>query len=202
VFFVALAAFFHKSAMLFAPIGILVATSKRSLLMFMLFLLACLFLKFQSWERSLEIVKVYTDIYYPANFLEAAKEGGDPKKGLYSPGAYLRVAMNVFPAIIFLMFWKRFRLKAEESSLWIWMSIIAISGIPQLVLMTSSTIVDRMAIYFVPVQLFVYSRFQCLFRVGVSRQLTTALVIGVYAIFQFIWFNYGNNSFAWVPYQF
>jgi hypothetical protein len=189
VFFIALATVFHKSAILLAPIGILVNTSKRLWLFFLLLIMLFVFLKVQPWERSVGLISSYEI---------AAKYG----QRLESPGSYVRIAMNVFPAVIFLWFRKRFQLKSIELSLWSWMSIFAISSILQLALISSSTIVDRIAIYFIPVQIFVYSRFQCLFKPRSSQQFATAIVIIVYVATQFIWFNSGNNSFAWVPYKF
>jgi hypothetical protein len=191
VVFVFVAALFHKSAILLAPIGILVSTSKRFLLLVLLSLAGGLFINIQSWERSLQILHSYTSFNNVNTGI----------KGMASPGASFRVAMNVIPAGLFLIFWKRFKLEKGELSLWIWMSLLALSSIPQLFLIPSTTIVDRLAIYFTPVQLFVYSRFQCLFKAGVSRQLVTTIVLGVYTLFLFIWFNFGNNSFAWLPYR-
>jgi len=65
----------------------------------------------------------------------------------------------------------------------------------------SSTAVDRIALYVIPLQLFVFSSLPGLVR---DRGTSTALILGVVAYsfaVQFVWLNYADNAMEWVPYR-
>jgi hypothetical protein len=63
-------------------------------------------------------------------------------------------------------------------------------------------IIDRLTIYLIPMQIFVYSRIGYCF--GLFRRgwlMWTTAVIAYAAAVQFVWLNYAVNSFAWLPYR-
>ena len=74
-------------------------------------------------------------------------------------GAGVRVAMNALPGLIFLLFHKRFVLTSEQRQLWTYMAWASIAFVGLLVVSPSSTAVDRVALYLIPLQLFVWSHF-------------------------------------------
>ncbi len=123
--------------------------------------------------------------------------------GYESSGAAIRVAMNALPAAIFLLFRRRFRLSSSEESFWFWMSWGALVFIVLLIISPSSTAVDRLALYWIPIQIFVWSRLpQAMgYYVGTQRQWT--IIISLYAIIiQYVWLFHADHSFAWLPYKF
>jgi hypothetical protein len=120
-----------------------------------------------------------------------------------SQGAAVRVAMNAVPAAIFLAFRRRLAADDQARRLWAWMSSLALLGIPLLLVSPSSTAVDRMALYLIPVQIFVFSRLPDL--AGRNRHLGNALtvaVVGFCAAVQAVWLNFASHSYAWLPYRF
>jgi hypothetical protein len=67
----------------------------------------------------------------------------------------------------------------------------------------SSTAIDRISLYLIPIQMLVFSRLPTAFpghREGTKNQLMLVL-IAYCAIVQFVWLNYATHSYLWVPYQ-
>ncbi|RYD64013.1 MAG: EpsG family protein [Verrucomicrobiaceae bacterium] len=120
-----------------------------------------------------------------------------------SEGAAIRVAMNAVPAAIFLAARKRFFLSSFELRLWTNVSFLAMLCIVWLFLSPSSTAVDRMALYLIPLQIMVFSRFPEIFP-KLSPELAKGVTLAVilyFALVQFIWLNFATHSVAWIPYQ-
>ena len=67
----------------------------------------------------------------------------------------------------------------------------------------SSTAVDRLALYFIPLQLFVFSRLPQVLGNEIHTQGIWVLVVLIYSfIVQFIWLFYAQHREFWIPYQF
>jgi EpsG family len=181
---IALAALFHKTAVLLAPIGMLVGTTNRvwtyligasgTIIMFYLLL-----------DRSVDnLVSGYIEAEYQ------------------SDGAALRVAMNALPALAFIATKKRFGLSSADNRLWTIMAWCALIFIVLLVVSPSSTAVDRMALYFLPIQIFVLSRLPLAW--SRTRLHSGNLQFGVIiysAVILFVWLNFATYSTYWIPYK-
>ncbi len=119
-----------------------------------------------------------------------------------SSGAAARVALTVTTGVVFLLLPNKREIYGQRYTLWRNMAIASLALIPAFVLIQSSTIVDRISILFVPLQLVVFG--------GLSRSITTspilkgAVIIAVSA-FQLatltIWIYFSVNSSAWIPYR-
>jgi hypothetical protein len=120
-----------------------------------------------------------------------------------SSGALIRIAMNALPAALFLLFRKRFQLSVEQRSFWGLMAWSALLLIALLAVSPSSTAVDRIALYWIPLQLFVLSRLPNALGKRNGKNLVWVLVVlGYSAAVHFVWLFYADTSFAWLPYQF
>lgn len=120
-----------------------------------------------------------------------------------SSGAGIRVAMNALPAAIFLLLRKRFGLTAAQQAFWTWMSLGALAFIVLLAVSPSSTAVDRVALYWIPLQLFVWSRLPQAMGQGLGTQRQWLVVVLVYAVaVQYVWLFHADHSYAWIPYRF
>lgn len=184
-FSVALAAAFHKSAVILVPLAMFAASKSRflKLLAVLVFTSSLFFLLLQESVDSLT-----------KNYIEAEYE---------SSGAAIRIAMNAVPAAIFLFFRDRFRLPSSQLAFWTWMSLGALGFVVLLLVSPSSTAVDRVALYWIPLQLFVWSRLpDALGRFGKRNPLWVFAVVGYSAAVQFVWLFFGSHAFAWLPYQF
>lgn len=185
VFWVVMAATFHKSAVLLVPIAAL-ASSKNKYWTAAWVSVAAVLAYVVLLED--EVQSLY------ASYIEA---------GYQSQGALIRLLMNAIPAALFLWFRKRFRFSPEEYKLWLWISVLSLVMLVLLAVSPSSTAVDRVALYFLPLQLVVFSRLpEVLGSWGKNNQAWVLLVILYYALVQFVWLNFATHAYAWLPYRF
>lgn len=185
VFWVAMATLFHKSALVLLPFALFVGqkTKIRTIIGVMISA-AVLFVLFLQ-EHLDGLIQ---------NYIEAQYE---------SSGAKVRIAMNALPAGIFLLFYKRFDFDAGVKRFWFWLAWSALAFVPVLILIPSSTAIDRIALYWIPLQLVIWSRLPEAF--GVMRSGNPVFVFFVIffcAAVLFVWLHFADNSYAWVPYQF
>lgn len=184
VVFVALAATFHKSAVILMPLAILAGTKRKIWTAFWVGLSSLLFYRLML-EDSMDALTV--------NYIEAQYD---------SSGAAIRVAMNAVPAVLFLWFRRRFAMPQAERAFWSWMSLGALGFVVLLIVSPSSTAVDRVALYWIPLQLFVLSRLPN--AIGNPNGLNSLLVSSVVAysaLVLFVWLVFATHAFAWLPYN-
>lgn len=181
VCWVMLAAAFHKSAVLMLPVAALASTSDRfwSLL----------------WVGLISLVGGYLFVFDSVeqlwtNYVEADYE---------SQGGLIRVLMDAVPAMLFFVFRRHLRLTEAEDKLWFWMSVLSLACIPLVVL--SSTATDRVALYLIPIQMFVFARLPFVVTDPLHRGLVTLGVVGYYGLVQAVWLFFASHAFAWLPYQ-
>lgn len=185
VVWVVLGATFHKTAVLLLPIAALAASRNR--------LLTVAWVGMVSVAAYGLLLQDSIDTLY-SGYIDA---------GYQSEGALIRLLMNAVPAGILLLWWKRFRFGAGEASLWLWCSIISMVLLVILFISPSSTAVDRIALYMLPLQMVVSSHLPEVF--GKPRGRDQELVFGVllyYATVLFVWLNFANHSQYWLPYRF
>lgn len=181
VVFVGLATLFHKSAVLLFPIAALAASRRR--------LWTWLWVSVSAGSAAFLLVLESSEELW-TNYVEAQMQ---------SEGGAIRVGMNALPAAVFLLFQNRMGLTVTEKTLWRWLSIFALACVPLISL--ASTAVDRVALYFIPVQMFVFSRLHLVTTQGARSAIVSAVVV-YYATVQFVWLNYATHAQYWVPYQF
>jgi hypothetical protein len=182
--YIAFAALFHKSAVILMPLAILFSTKNRWLVM-----ISVGFISFITYIVLLaDSVQQLTSGYIDAQYDSA--------------GALIRVTMNALPAIIFLFYRKRFKLEPAQSKFWVWVSYISIALLFALYISPSSTAVDRVALYFIPIQLFVLSRLPDAIATNRNSQVWVLAVVGYSAAVLFVWLFFATHSRFWLPYQF
>ena len=182
---ISLAALFHKSAIILIPLAVFDGTRSRLLkLLGVGFILSLLF--FLLLQDSLDrLIGGYIYDQYD------------------SSGAAIRIAMNAIPAVIFLLWRRRFALSSKMLTFWSLMAWGALAFVALLYISPSSTAVDRLALYWIPLQLFVWSRFpDVIGRSGAKNSLWVYLVVGYSAATQFVWLYFATYSYLWLPYQF
>ena len=111
--------------------------------------------------------------------------------------------MNAVPALIYLVFRQRFNLSKNEKSLYFWFSLISIILLILFFILNSSTALDRIALYMIPLQLAVFSRLPDILGGSLQgRSITFLFVIVFYSLVMFVWLNFASHSYLWVPYKF
>lgn len=121
------------------------------------------------------------------------------KREYSSQGAAIRVVMNIVAAA--LLFTMRERLGFEErvAKLWRNFAIASFVMLGLLFILPSSTVVDRISLYLLPLQIAVLAAVPK----GLKSDLAgSALVIGYMAFVQFVWMNFAIHSRYWIPYRF
>jgi hypothetical protein len=103
----------------------------------------------------------------------------------------------------FLLWRNRFNLNDTGRQFWTWMATGAMLFIPALAVSPSSTAVDRVALYWIPIQIFVWSRLPQALNVGPRSELFIRQLVVVYSFsVMLVWLFFGVHSFAWIPYKF
>lgn len=184
VIFVVIAALFHKTAAVLVFIGAMASTRNRWWTLVWIGFAAMV----AYWAFIADSEQTLIEAYITEQ--------------MASDGAAIRVAMNAAAGVIFLVTRHRFELAPAERQFWIWMSLIVLLFIPVLWLSPSSTVVDRMGLYFMPIQLIAFSHLIAPNASGWGRQIPSILLVMAYGVVQYVWFNYSNYYWAWLPYKF
>ncbi len=110
--------------------------------------------------------------------------------------------MSAVPAALFLGFRKRFGFDPPQMRLWVVFSLASLLAVIAFILSPSSTAIDRLALYLIPVQIVILSRLPGLLgeRDRPSLSLVTA-VVAYSLVVELVWLNFGQFSWAWLPYQ-
>ena len=185
LFVVVLAATFHQSAVILVPLAVLAGTGRR---LWMLLWVGCtvIFSYGLLLQKSVDnLVAGYLDSHYD------------------SAGAAVRIAMNAVPATLFLLLRNRFQVPSAQRSFWTLMSLGALAFVLLLYVSPSSTAVDRVALYWIPLQLFVWSRIpDAMGRSGAANAVWVYAVVAYSAVVYFVWLFFANYALYWLPYQF
>lgn len=180
-----LAVTFHKTALVVLPLVALARVQNRFTTGVTLFGLMILLYYLFLQEDIDTLVTNYIDAEYE------------------SQGALIRVVMNAVPAVIYLLNMKRFDMPDDDRKLWRNFAWAALACLPGLYFLSSSTVIDRLALYLIPLQLVVFAWLpRALGKNGETNGQVTVLVLAYAATIQFVWLNYANHAKLWVPYQF
>ena len=111
--------------------------------------------------------------------------------------------MNAVPGLIFLLLRNRFDLDNRSKLLWTQFAIITVSLLAIFPVFPSSTALDRVSLYFIPIQMFVFGRLPLAFGVtSHGARVISYLTVIYYGAALFIWLNFASNAHNWVPYRF
>ncbi len=178
---VALAATFHKSAVLMIGLGIFLQGNGRIF-------------------RVLAVGFVGFGIYtaFLAQHQEQLWESYVTVQ-MQSQGAMIRVAMNFIPSVIFLLYRKEWKKEFKDYPFWV---MIALGSLASVILVNfASTAVDRIALYFTPIQVVVYARLPFLLRNKFNPKTITFGILAFYLLVLYVWLNYATHARYWVPYN-
>ena len=179
--YVALAATFHKTAVIALPLVALANERGRIVGLLVAVSITYLFYNFFLSASVGRLVTNYIDYRYAAE------------------GAGIRVAMSVVPAALFLLRSRQLGFSERERRLWRNLSFAAFGFLFLLIVVQSSAAIDRLALYTIPLQVAVLSRPRSVFT---SEGLGTFLVITYAAVVQFTWLTFAHHARFWVPYHF
>lgn len=179
------ATLFHSTALIFLPLALFMARVHPFARLMLLISAVIVLGLATTGERTELLVTNYVD------------------QEMTSSGALVRLAMTALPGAI-LLYWRvRFDLPPSELRIWMMLSAAGIAAFALVLVFPTSTAIDRIGLYLLPLQLFVYARLPDALAGNerTSRVLTTA-VIALYAAAFFVWLNYAVNVEYWLPYRF
>ena len=179
--YVAAAALFHKTAVVVFPLAALASTRNRFLNLLIAIAASILLYDMFLGDSMDKFIQHYI------------------KTGYSSQGAAIRVTMNIVAALAFWVAGRRMQFTETEWKLWRNFSFAAVGFLVLLLVLPSSTAVDRMSLYIMPLQLAVLSRIPIALN---SPFAGRAVVLSYLALVEFVWLNFAQHASFWVPYQF
>lgn len=186
VMWIVIAATFHKSAVILIPLAIFSSRKNRFIVFFGVLATGFMlyFLLIQEQLDNLQYI-----------YIERQYESG---------GAAVRVVMNLIPALLFLFFRSRFPITDTQRKFWTWMALGAVGLGFALLLSPSSTAVDRVALFWIPMQLFVFAHVpEVLSRFGIQPGFTVFILLIYSVSILATWLLISTHAaMAWLPYQF
>ena len=127
--------------------------------------------------------------------------GGYIEAEYQSEGAAIRVAMNLLPALLLLIWPRRFDFTTQQLRLWRAMAFTAAACAIALVLLpANTTAVDRIALYVIPIQLVVGARLPSTRLFGLAPAQLLLAALGFCFAVQFVWLNFAVHASGWLPY--
>ena len=130
--------------------------------------------------------------YYVQGYIEAEYQ---------SQGALIRVALCLLPALLYLPNRHLFLLTPDVQRIWSLISLLAIAAAVGLATVASSTAVDRLALYLLPLQIFVGSRLPDTFLLGITPENWNQLLILFSLAVLLVWLLFAGHSYLWLPYR-
>jgi hypothetical protein len=118
-----------------------------------------------------------------------------------STGTVYRIAMNVVPAVIYLLVSKRLPFEARERTLWRNFSLLAILSLPLLFVVQSSTALDRLLLYAFPLQIMMLAWLPYLFRGAVQQKGIILAILCYLGAQQYVFLNFATHAHRFIPYR-
>lgn len=180
------ATLFHQSAILMG--FLLFANNRRSTKIRILFLILFLIFCVAALLGSVG--------YLMNNYIE---------NNMKSEGALIRALLNSLPVLVALPFFKRLSCIGFDFTVLKWMSILSIISLSLLLMNQhniSSTFIDRITLYLMPLQLIIWPRLVYLMPSNASRSMFITFILLMYASILIVWILFSPNSVAWYPYKF
>lgn len=130
--------------------------------------------------------------YYVQGYLEAEYQ---------SQGALIRVALCLLPALLFLSNRLLFRLPPTVNRIWTLLSLLAVAAAIGMFTVASSTAVDRIALYLIPLQIFIGNRLPETRLFGLSPNSWNEYLIIFSLAVLLVWLFFAQHSQFWLPYR-
>ncbi len=130
--------------------------------------------------------------YYVQGYIDAEYQ---------SQGALIRVVLCLLPALLFLPFRHRFDLSPDSQRIWTLISALAMAAALGLATVASSTAVDRLALYLIPLQLQIGSRLPDTGLLGVDPGVWNKLLVLFSLAVLLVWLLFAGHSSYWLPYR-
>ncbi|HWE47684.1 MAG TPA: EpsG family protein [Caulobacteraceae bacterium] len=180
--FVALATTFHKTAVIMAPLAIIIDPTRR---------VGPLII---GGAVSAALVAAFLTSKLDTlthNYIGNAEWEGEGAAAIY------RLGLNLGAAAVFFLCRKRWREKYDDIRLYFVLSLAAVAAFP--FAFVEPVAADRMSLYLLPYQAAVFARLPDIYGRRLGLWISLAAVIATAAL-MVVWFAFANNSWCWKPY--
>lgn len=178
--YITFAGLFHSTAVVTIIFLLLTGKQNRYLKSLIAFVIAALFFQYFLKGSVDNLMRNYVEARYS------------------SQGAAIRVSITAVSAVIFLAGSRKFGFVEEERLIWRNFAFVSLMAVAALYFTPSSTAVDRISLYLIPLQIAVFARVPYMTR---ERQGTLAVVIAYSAALMTGWLTFAVHARYWVPYQ-
>lgn len=176
-----LGALFHKTLLITLPLILLVGNHSR-LIIIPIISISLIGLYSLLFSNDIDLM-VYS-------YVESQKESG---------GALFRISLNLLLIMLCLLFFYRLSLSALEYKLIIISGVISIGAL--LMVSSFSTLVDRIYLYVIPIQMLIIGKLSELFLYGMPRVIYNTLVYLFFLVLLILWLILSSHGNAWMPYE-
>lgn len=119
-----------------------------------------------------------------------------------SSGAWVRIALSALASFFILIRWRTFECPPRTRSIWIGFAIANFAAMALLLLIPSSTAVDRVSLYFSLIQLIFFANLAQHLRFSGRMELFARLLVAGCAVaVQLVWLVFATQADSWVPYK-
>lgn len=118
---------------------------------------------------------------------------------MISSGALMHASLNAIPAIIYFIFYRKFKkifVLNDLVFLFAVLSIVSIFGVS-----VSSTGVDRLSLYLSPIQMMIYATLPLIFINKTTQKEVYLFIIFVQIMIMVVWFNFAGHAHGYLPYK-
>jgi hypothetical protein len=180
---VILGSLFHASAFIIALL-LVISYSKNRLYAFTVFVIsavAAYFLLLSTFDKLI--------LRYSAHAVQ-------------SGGVAFRLVMNAAPSALLLLKGTNYFSIEKQSKFWISLSLFSLFLIPSLLFIPSSTVIDRLSVYAIPIQLVVLANVPTKQMNGQGRRLFPVLLVVIYSATALAtYLTFGTFARFYMPYR-
>lgn len=177
------ASLFHLSAIVLLPLVLLFIKQKK----YIAYPITIIFV-----YAAINILLLPNVEYYDNSYIQSEYN---------SSGALIRVLMNTVSGLIFLMFKNHLVTNTKSYKVWNFISYATLLCFLLYLLSPSSTAIDRLSYYLIPIQLFVFSNLNRLPIKFNTYKLGNNFVFLFGLIVLCIWILFADHSKYWLPYN-
>ncbi len=118
-----------------------------------------------------------------------------------SKGAYIRVGISLVYSIAYLFTEKKYQLAPASKKIWRLMSFATVIFAIALLAKAPTSMIDRLALYVIPIQMVVGSSIPYQRILGISQFFWKEIIVFASVMILTIWLFFGDYSVYWVPYN-
>jgi hypothetical protein len=119
-----------------------------------------------------------------------------------SGGVTFRLAMNAVPALILLIKGSRSFSPRGEHAFWRALALLSLALVPTMLYLKSTTVIDRLSLYAIPLQILVLSSLPAQFSTSSATRIYPVMGVVAYAALTLlVYFTLGTFANSYLPYE-